>query len=76
MFHSPSKSQRFTDFSTRKGWISITYFSLIPVRSASYPPGHDAGTFKSAPTAYPTRALNVPMTAISKPLLPGCPTVF
>src|SRR3972149_5193846 len=33
------------------------------------------GTLKNSPTTYPTNALAVPMSAISRPLRPGRPTV-
>lgn len=35
----------------------------------------EGGILSNAPTAYPTRALSVPIKAISRPLRPGWPTV-
>ena len=56
--------------------LPVYLFTSLPIYQFTnllpYPP---PGTFNRAPTAYPTSALAVPISAISSPLFPGCPTV-
>jgi hypothetical protein len=49
--------------------------SYLPAQTRPYRLYPPPGTLNTAPTAYPTSALAVPISAISSPLFPGWPTV-